>query len=141
MLWLLRLNGNLDSSSPALCLLLSGHNGLVAAAYLAKQGRKVLVLERRYILGGAAVTEEINPGQSLTSQILWHKLRSGCSGCCPIELLIRLFTICACLVGSQASITPVAAIYSVSSVLKLSKVSRRIIFHQDPAPTQLQSLN
>src|ERR1700684_957026 len=39
-----------------------GHNGLVNAAYLAKAGKKVLVLERRYILGGAAVTEEIIPG-------------------------------------------------------------------------------
>jgi phytoene dehydrogenase-like protein len=39
-----------------------GHNGLTAAAYLAKAGRKVLVLERRHVLGGAAVTEEIFPG-------------------------------------------------------------------------------
>jgi phytoene dehydrogenase-like protein len=39
-----------------------GHNGLVNAAYLAKAGKKVLVLERRHVLGGAAVTEEIIPG-------------------------------------------------------------------------------
>src|SRR5437899_2980030 len=39
-----------------------GHNGLVNAAYLAKAGKKVLVLERRHIVGGAAVTEEIYPG-------------------------------------------------------------------------------
>src|SRR4026209_2449166 len=39
-----------------------GHNGLTAAAYLARAGRKVLVLERRYIVGGAAVTEEVFPG-------------------------------------------------------------------------------
>jgi phytoene dehydrogenase-like protein len=39
-----------------------GHNGLTAAAYLARSGRKVLVLERRYLLGGAAVTEELFPG-------------------------------------------------------------------------------
>lgn len=39
-----------------------GHNGLVAAAYLARAGRRVLVLERRHVLGGAAVTEEVVPG-------------------------------------------------------------------------------
>ena len=40
----------------------AGHNGLVAAAYLAKAGLKPLVLERREIVGGACVTEEIHPG-------------------------------------------------------------------------------
>jgi phytoene dehydrogenase-like protein len=39
-----------------------GHNGLVNAAYLARAGKKVLVLERRHLVGGAAVTEEIIPG-------------------------------------------------------------------------------
>jgi phytoene dehydrogenase-like protein len=39
-----------------------GHNGLVHAAYLAKAGKKVVVLERRHVLGGAAVTEEVFPG-------------------------------------------------------------------------------
>src|SRR6059058_5896788 len=39
-----------------------GHNGLVHAAYLARAGKKVLVLERRHVLGGAAVTEEVFPG-------------------------------------------------------------------------------
>ena len=39
-----------------------GHNGLVSAAYLAKQGLDVTVLERRHIVGGAAVTEEMIPG-------------------------------------------------------------------------------
>src|SRR6202171_6034208 len=39
-----------------------GHNGLVNAAYLSKAGKKVLVLERRHVVGGAAVTEEIHPG-------------------------------------------------------------------------------
>src|SRR5256885_4318240 len=39
-----------------------GHNGLTNAAYLARAGKKVVVLERRHVLGGAAVTEEIIPG-------------------------------------------------------------------------------
>jgi len=39
-----------------------GHNGLVCAAYLARAGMKTIVLERRHLLGGAAVTEEVWPG-------------------------------------------------------------------------------
>src|SRR3982074_2404137 len=39
-----------------------GHNGLGNAAYLARAGKRVLLLERRYVLGGAAVTEEVFPG-------------------------------------------------------------------------------
>ena len=39
-----------------------GHNGLTHAAYLARAGKKVVVLERRHIVGGAAVTEEVFPG-------------------------------------------------------------------------------
>jgi len=43
-----------------------GHNGLVAAAYLARAGLAVLVLEKRPLLGGAAVTEELVPGFKYT---------------------------------------------------------------------------
>src|SRR6266540_5942568 len=39
-----------------------GHNGLTCAAYLARAGLSTLVLERRHVLGGAAVTEEVFPG-------------------------------------------------------------------------------
>jgi phytoene dehydrogenase-like protein len=44
-----------------------GHNGLVTAAYLARAGRKVLVLERRDLVGGCAVTEEIWPGYRVST--------------------------------------------------------------------------
>ncbi len=40
----------------------AGHNGLVAGAYLARQGLKVIILEKRPIVGGAAITEELWPG-------------------------------------------------------------------------------
>ncbi|MEA2123220.1 MAG: hypothetical protein QOI80_2 [Solirubrobacteraceae bacterium] len=43
-----------------------GHNALTAAAYLARAGRRVAVLERRPILGGACVTEEVWPGQRVS---------------------------------------------------------------------------
>jgi phytoene dehydrogenase-like protein len=39
-----------------------GHNGLVNGAYLAKNGLKTLILERRHLVGGAAITEELRPG-------------------------------------------------------------------------------
>ncbi len=44
-----------------------GHNGLVNGAYLAKAGLKTLVIERRHLVGGAAITEELYPGFSFTT--------------------------------------------------------------------------
>jgi phytoene dehydrogenase-like protein len=44
-----------------------GHNGLVCAAYLARAGRKVVVLERRELVGGCAVTEELWPGYRVST--------------------------------------------------------------------------
>src|SRR4051794_39968355 len=44
-----------------------GHNGLTNAAYLARSGLDVLVLERRQLVGGAAITEELHPGFSFTT--------------------------------------------------------------------------
>ena len=60
-----------DTSEPAMkplkarydCIVIGGgHNGLVTAAYLARAGKSVCVLERRHVLGGCAVTEELWPG-------------------------------------------------------------------------------
>ncbi|MCA9175006.1 MAG: NAD(P)/FAD-dependent oxidoreductase [Planctomycetales bacterium] len=44
-----------------------GHNGLITAAYLAKQGQRVCVLERRHVLGGCATTEELWPGYRVST--------------------------------------------------------------------------
>ena len=44
-----------------------GHNGLVNGAYLAKAGLRTLILERRHLVGGAAITEELHPGFSFTT--------------------------------------------------------------------------
>src|SRR5262245_14182040 len=56
------MNNNYDS-----IVIGGGHNGLVAAAMLAKAGQSVLVLERRQVLGGVAATEEIFPGFKVNS--------------------------------------------------------------------------
>ena len=50
------------------CIVIGGgHNGLVCAAYLAKAGRRVCVLERRHVLGGCATTEELWPGYRVST--------------------------------------------------------------------------
>ena len=55
----------------------AGHNGMVAAAYLAKQGKKVLVLERRAIVGGSVVTESFGDGFTADSVWTGGTLRPG----------------------------------------------------------------
>src|SRR5437764_7146600 len=71
-----------------------GHNGLVAACYLAKARKKVLVLERRYLVGGACVTEEVFPGfkvstaayvNSLFRKEIVHELRLADYGFAVLE--------------------------------------------------------
>jgi len=53
----------------------AGHNGLVAAAYLARQGKKILVLERRAIVGGSVVTESFGEGLAVDSVFTGGSIR------------------------------------------------------------------
>ena len=52
---------------PKIAIVGAGHNGLVAAAYLAREGHEVTVLERRGVVGGSCVTEELVPGAKFSS--------------------------------------------------------------------------
>ena len=56
-----------------------GHNGLVCATYLARAGLKVTVLERRHVVGGAAVTEEFHPGLPQFGRLL-HGVAAAAQG-------------------------------------------------------------
>lgn len=57
-----------DSKQAYDCIVIGGgHNGLIAAAYLAKAGKRVCVLERRELLGGCTVTEELWPGYKVST--------------------------------------------------------------------------
>ena len=73
----------------------AGHNGLVCAFYLARAGLKVTILERRNIVGGAAVTEEFYPGfrnsvASYTVSLLQPKIISAPLRLCgESSLLLR----------------------------------------------------
>jgi phytoene dehydrogenase-like protein len=53
---------NSGAASADALIIGGGHNGLVCAAYLADAGLRVMVLEQRSVVGGAAVTEEFHPG-------------------------------------------------------------------------------
>jgi phytoene dehydrogenase-like protein len=79
----------------------AGHNGLVTACYLARAGRKVLVLERRHVVGGACVTEEVFPGfqvstaayvNSLFRKEIVHDLRLAENGFAVLERNPSSFT-------------------------------------------------
>ena len=49
-----------------------GHNGLIAGGYLQRAGLNTLILERRYLAGGACVSEEVFPGYKVSTLSLIH---------------------------------------------------------------------
>lgn len=61
------MTGPADKSKYDCIIIGGGHNGLIAAAYLARQGKQVCVLERRPMIGGCSVTEELWPGYKVST--------------------------------------------------------------------------
>ncbi|KAJ8621122.1 hypothetical protein MRB53_029651 [Persea americana] len=104
-----------------------GHNGLTAAAYLARSGLSVAVLERRHVIGGAAVTEELVPGfrfsrcsyvQSLLRPSIIKELELGRHGLKLLKRNPSSFT--PCLDGRYLLLGPDAA-FNHAEISKFSK--------------------
>ncbi|KAF9620525.1 hypothetical protein IFM89_013146 [Coptis chinensis] len=104
-----------------------GHNGLTAAAYLAKSGLSVTVLEKRHVIGGAAVTEEIIPAfkfsrcsylQSLLRPSIIKELELGRHGLKLLKRNPSSFT--PCIDGRYLLLGPDAAL-NHSQISKFSK--------------------
>ncbi|KAF3791661.1 Pyridine nucleotide-disulfide oxidoreductase domain-containing protein 2 [Nymphaea thermarum] len=120
----------------------AGHNGLTAAAYLAKAGLKVAVLERRHVIGGAAVTEELIPGfkfsrcsylQSLLRPCIVRELELSRHGLKLLKRNPSSFT--PCLDGRYLLLGPDEALnYS-----EISKFSRRDAIAYPRYEEQLQN--
>ena len=68
-----------------------GHNGLTAAAYLARAGKKVLVLERRHVLGGAAVTGKFSRFKFSVCSYVVSLMKANVARCVT-PFWIRTFT-------------------------------------------------
>jgi phytoene dehydrogenase-like protein len=88
----------------------AGHNGLVAAAYLAKQGKKVLVLERRAFVGGSVVTESFGEGFIVDSVWVGGTLRPDI-----IKDLKLSLPISASSTGQKNAVPPLPKGYAVST--------------------------
>lgn len=112
-----------------------GHNGLTCAAYLAKAGRKVLVLEKRHVLGGAAVSEEIYPGFTYTvCSYVVSLLRPGLS-----ETSTWRNTVCRSLRWRRRLLPTQTAEVSVAGRM-LREHGKRLPRSARPMPTAIRSL-
>lgn len=106
------------------CIIIgAGHNGLVAAAYLAKQGKKVLVLERRAILGGSVVTESFGEDFTVDSVHTGGTLR-------PDIIKDLKLSFPASTTGQKSAVPPLSA---KPALISLLPDSNSLIIDSDPA--------
>jgi phytoene dehydrogenase-like protein len=98
----------------------AGHNGLVAAAYLAKQGKRVLVLERRSIVGGTVVTESFGDGFVVDSIWTGGTLRPDIIKDLKLSL-------------PDASTSPTAALSARSAFTSLQPDGNHLVLDAEPA--------
>src|ERR1051325_156624 len=98
----------------------AGQNGLVAAAYLARQGKKVLVLERRAIVGGSVVTESFGEGFMVDSVQTGGTLRPDIIKDLKLSL------------PNNASSSPTAPLSARSSFISLQPDSNHLTLDTDP---------
>lgn len=97
----------------------AGHNSLVAAAYLAKKGKKVLVLERREIVGGQVVTESFGEGFTVDSLHAGGTLRPDIIKDLKLSL--------------PASSAPTAPLSARPAFISLQSDSNHLVLDSDPA--------
>ncbi len=96
----------------------AGHNGLVAAAYLARQGKKVLILERRPIVGGSLVTESFGEGFTVDSVQTGGTLRPDIIKDLNLSL--------------PASTSPTSPLSARTSFISLQPESNHLVLDSDP---------
>jgi phytoene dehydrogenase-like protein len=101
----------------------AGHNGLVAAAYLAKQGKKVVVLERRAIVGGSVVTESFGDNFSVDSLHTGGTLR-------PDIIRDLKLSFPASTTGQRSAVPPLSA---KPALISLLPDANSLILDSDPA--------
>jgi len=116
----------------------AGHNGLVCAAYLAMAGLRVKVLERRHVVGGAAVTEEFHPGfrnsvaayaVSLLNPKIIHDLRLHAHGLTIVERRVQNFLPAAdgrCLIAAEGETERQIAKFSAADAGRYAAFNREL---------------
>jgi phytoene dehydrogenase-like protein len=110
----------------------AGHNGLVAAAYLAKKGKKVLVLERRSIVGGSVVTESFGDGFTVDSVLTGGMLRPDISKDLKLSLPASTHLHDLLSKSRAVQVSPTAPLSARPPFISLQADSNHLVIDSDP---------